>query len=66
MFTTYSERQVQNNEQEYYKNMELAIEEHYKEYSIAIFDDQFRFMEISTNEAAKKRLEEFIRNSGKL
>ena len=53
-------------EQEYYKNMELAIEEHYKEYSIAIFDDQFRLMEISTNDAAKTRLEEFIRNSGKL
>ena len=50
-------------EQEFYMNLEIAIEEQYPEYDKALLDDQIRFMEISKNESAVERLEKYIRSS---
>lgn len=47
-------------EQEFYKNLELAIEQQYPEFDIALLDDQIRFLEISKNEDAVQRLEKYV------
>ena len=51
-------------EQQYYHNLERAIEQHYTATGdlVRLLEDQIRFNEISTNESAKERLAEFVTN----
>lgn len=49
-------------EQDFYKNLELAVEEQYPELCTSLMEDQLRFMEISKNAAAVQRLEEYVRS----
>ena len=49
-------------EQEFYKNLELAIEKQYPEFNAALLDDQIRFIEISKNDDAVQRLEKYVRS----
>lgn len=52
-------------EREYYENLERLVEENYRSMSRieVLLTDQIRFNEISTNEQAKKKLDEFVRNT---
>lgn len=51
-------------EQQYYHNLERAIEQHYTATGdlVRLLEDQIRFNKISTNESAKERLAEFVTN----
>ena len=48
-------------EQEFYKNLELAIEKQYPEYDNTLLAVQIQFMEISKNDDSVQRLEKYIR-----
>jgi len=47
-------------EQEFYMNLELAIETQYPEYNMSLLDDQIQFATISKNNDAIDRLEMYI------
>lgn len=52
-------------EREYYENLERLVEENYQSMPRieVLLADQIRFNEISTNEEAKEKLDEFVKNT---
>lgn len=58
------EEKMRQAEQQYYANLELLIEKNFKSTGRIeiLLEDQMRFEEISTNTAAKKKLNNFVNN----
>lgn len=57
------EADMRRAEQEYYSNLERCVEQHYRQNGRIeeLLEDQIRFEEISTNSAAKERLDNFTK-----